>query len=240
MDNQFEHLESLSNEEILALLKVEQKKLEPVQPQETVRTPPAEEVQNYEQEPEPTAPVQTSPGPLANLGKPGEWDYATFQKKFIEDPRAGMEYLETAKYGMPVSNLVPILIQAVSVQNKKLNDLEAQRFLDTTPEYQANAVNKKAIAQVLETRGWAPTYQTYKDAYHIAVAEGKIKPSQVQEAPSQNQQTSRQFVPPRPANRAVPRDESTQDLGQIIEAAQKMPLDQLESFLRKNGGLNKH
>lgn len=157
-----------------------------------------------------------------------EFDMKTFTDKFVNDPDAGLDYLETAKYGMPVRKAVPQLLGAVIALGAKVQELESTSF---APK---EAAERQAVEQVMKERGWQPSRQAYEDSLLIAKGRGLIKESKPKvDEPAQPQT----FIPPR-----TPRgtSEGSQEISneELLLAAQSMPMDKLEDLLIRGGLLN--
>ena len=171
-------------------------------------------------------PQKQEPPKEPTKAKP-EWNMEEFTKKFLNDPREGIDYLETARYGFPVSQMVPLLVAGLAAQAKKLQELETQRFLDTTPEYEASPENRQAIERVMRERGWQPSYQTLRDAFDIARARGLVKTKE-----EKKEQENPKFVPPRVSSAGKEGQPASDEL---LAKAYGMPLEQLEEMLLQAG-----
>lgn len=92
------------------------------------------------EEPAP-APVRQDQGPEAR-----KWDYKKFQQTFVDDPREGMAFLEELQSGIPggYSKMDPMLVNALGALTQKVQELETQDFLNTTPEYEPSVENRKS------------------------------------------------------------------------------------------------
>ena len=139
-------------------------------------------------DPEPTNPQGTQ-------ALPKKFDYKKFEKTFVEDPVAGLDYADEVRFGAPLKQVLPQLGMLVGTLAKKVQELETQQFLDTTPDYEPTVQNRKAIEQVMSERGWQPSRQTLEDAFAIASAKGLIKSSESKGRKSEPE--SEQFIPPR-------------------------------------------
>lgn len=162
-------------------------------------------VQNAPVEDEPEPQVTTSQAP-----KLPKFDQKKFEKTFVEDSLAGQEYLETAQYGMPLKQLLAQMAGALGNSLKKLQELEAQQFIDTNPDYEPSADNRKAIERVMQERGWQTSRQTLEDAFAIAQAKGLIK-AKNDNSGGTKQQKEEPWIPPR-GNRASEETSAELDL----------------------------
>lgn len=184
-------------------------------------------VQNQPEEvEEPSQPSNTAP----NQPKLPKFDYKKFEKTFVEDPVAGLDYADTVRFGMPLSQLIPQLAQVLGVQNKKLQELEAQQFIDTNPEYEPSAENRKAIEKVMTERGWQTSRQTLEDAFAIAQSKGLIK-SKDDNRRVTKQQIDEPFIPPRTTNRA----EETNAEFELMNKLGQMTDEQITNLARQAG-----
>jgi len=182
----------------------------------------AAKLDEYRAEPEP------KPEPQGN--KPPEWSMEDFTKKFLKDPREGIEYLETVKYGFPVSNMIPLLVAGMASQAKKLQELEAQRFIDTNTEYNPSVENRRVIENIMRERNWQPSYQTMQDAFDIARARGLVKTKE----PLVKKEEERPFVPPRVNSSGAENRGANEEL---VTKAYGLPIEQLEELLIQSGVL---
>jgi len=180
---------------------------------------------NEIREPEPKKAPEPQPGPQ----QPAPFDYDIFAKKFVKDPREGLEYLDVAETGVPVRKAVPVLLNIVGQMAKKLQEIETQQFLDTTPEYKPTVENRRAVEQIMTERGWQPNRQSLSDAFDIARARGLVKTEErkAEEPPA------RPFIPPRSPHVATGPTEPTND--ELLAAAQTMPIEKLEELLFSAG-----
>jgi len=173
-----------------------------------------EEARNQSAPPPPAAPQP---------GKP-EWNYEEFTKKFLKDPREGLDYLDVAENGYSTRKAVPALLQIVSALAKKTQELETQRFLDQNDEYTPNQQNRAALEKIITERGWQPGYQSYQDAFDIAKSRGIIHAKKSEEPEPEPQ--SRSFVPPRVRSKA---QETTSE--DFFRATDKLSDEKLEDLL---------
>lgn len=178
------------------------------------------------------SPVE-QPRPQAQpQAQPPAWDMKTFVEKFTEDPDGGLEYLEVAKYGMPVRKAVPQMLAIMAALGQKVNELETASF---APK---EAAEREAVTQIIRERGWQPSRQAYEDALVLAKATGRIR-AQEQPQPQQPEvprDERGRFIPPR-----IPRttgDQGEQTPEDLIRAAQSMPLDKLHDLLVQAGHFN--
>jgi hypothetical protein len=125
-----------------------------------------------------------------------KFDYKTFEKKFVEDPIAGQEYLEITQYGVPLKTLITQMAGALGTSMKKLQELETQTFIDTTEGYEPSVENRKAIQKVMDERGWQTSRQTLEDAFAIASAKGMIQTKDAKKS-TRKAEPEDQFIPPR-------------------------------------------
>ncbi len=161
---------------------------------------------------------------------PPKFDMEEFTKKFVKDAREGMEYLETAQYGFPVSKAVPIMAGMVQTLASKVQEIEAQRFLEKHEDYKPSPENQRVLEGIITQRGWRPGYQAFSDAFAVAKEAGLIK-AEEKEKPKERQNET--FIPPRTGGRGQ------QSEGDLVAAAEKMPLDKLENLLIESGYLQK-
>jgi len=233
MADQFSNFDNLSDEQILA----EIQRLSAANSPEPPVQKAAPVVQQPETpKPEPVTPVADAPQPsqLADLFKPGKYDHDEYAKLLVKDAREAQDYVERTRFGRPVTELIPAILQVVAVQDAKLKQLEAQRFLDTTEDYKPTVANKDALDKVISSRGWQPSYEAYKDAWAIAKAEGLVQPEPKHETRQESRREETPYVPPRPASRAnLSQEEANPD---IIKWAENASLEDLHALLQKNGG----
>ena len=145
--------------------------------------------------------VEEEPEPVnnnVNQNQPRlpKFDYKKFEETFVKDPVAGQEYLETTQYGAPLKTLLPQIGGAVGALMKKVQELEAQQFIDQNPDYEPSVENRKAIERVMTERGWQPSRQTLEDAFAIAAAKGQIKGKSTIKG-QKEEVDNEQFIPPR-------------------------------------------
>lgn len=176
--------------------------------------------------------VDTStPPPAPGDQKVRKWDYKTFSDMFVADPRAGMEYLEETQTGIQggFTKLVPMLVNALGQLTTKVEELEAQDFLNTTPEYQPSVENRKILDQIIVDRGWKVNSTTLSDAFDIAKARGMISGGR-----QTRQSEPAPFVPPR-VKRAMGTEEPETTIEEIVNAAHEMPMKDLQKLLLSAG-----
>jgi hypothetical protein len=172
------------------------------------------------------------PPPPQQMGPPPvKWDYKKFQEKFIADPRDGMEYMETSQYGMPTSKLVPLLVNAMGNMAKKMEELEAQDFINSTPEYEPSVENRKAVEKLMLERNWKPSRQTFADAFDIAKSRGLVKTRE----DDREESKSKPFIAPR-IKRTTGHEETLPD-SDLIDKANAMSMKDLEKVLMSAGVL---
>ncbi len=160
---------------------------------------------------------------------PPKFDMDEFTKRFVKDAREGMEYLETAQYGFPVSRAVPVIAMTMKALADSVQEIQAQRFLDSNDDYVPTPENQKILEGIVTKRGWKPGYQSLNDAFAVAKTQGLIKPKEKKQ-PEQSQEAP--FIPPRSNRSAL--NTSEEDLHQT---ATDMPLDKLENLLVQAGFL---
>lgn len=175
--------------------------------------------------------VPDEPVPTPGEPKLRKWDYKTFSDMFVADPRAGMEYLEETQTGIQggYTKLVPMLVNALGQLSTKVELLETQDFLNTTPEYQPSVENRKVLDQIIVDRGWKVNSTTLSDAFDIAKARGMISGGR-----QSRQSESAPFVPPR-IRRAMGTEEPETTTEEIINAAHEMPIKDLQKLLIAGG-----
>jgi len=168
--------------------------------------------------------------PPQNPAAPPSWDMKTFVEKFTEDPDAGLEYMEMAKYGMPIRKVVPQMAALLGAMGQKIQELETNSF---APQ---DAGEREAVQKVMQERNWQPSRQSFQDALLIAKAQGLVKqPEAKQELPPRNERG--QFIPPRVPRTTGGGDSEEQALQDAIRAANTMPLDKLRALLQEAGHL---
>src|SRR5262249_29321725 len=137
-----------------------------------------------------------------NTPEARKWDYQKFQKTFVDDPREGMAFLEEVQSGIPggYSKMVPILVNALGALTQKVQELETQDFLNTTPDYEPSKENRKILDKIIADRGWKVSNTSLADAFDIAKSRGMIKGREGRESRPENVVPMREpapFVPPR-------------------------------------------
>lgn len=184
------------------------------------------EYREREDTPEPRTPESTDTGVR-------KWDYKTFSDTFVADPRAGMEYLEEVQSGVKggYSKLVPLLVNALGTLTSKVEELEAQDFLNTTPEYTPSVENRKVLDQIITERGWKVNSTSLSDAFDIASRRGLISSGR-----STRQSEPAPFTPPR-IRRSMSAEEPEVTIEQIQNAAEEMPIKDLQKLLIAGGVL---
>lgn len=177
--------------------------------------------------------VPNEPAPVSSDPKVRKWDYKTFSDMFVADPRAGMEYLEETQTGIQggFTKLVPMLVNALGTLTSKVEELETQDFLNTTPEYQPSVENRKVLDQIIVDRGWKVNSTTLSDAFDIAKARGMISGGR-----QTRQSEPAPFVPPR-VRRAMGTEEPEVTTEEIVNAAHEMPMKDLQRLLLAAGVL---
>jgi hypothetical protein len=190
----------------------------------------------YREREEPTPAPVTQNQPSAR-----KWDYQKFQKTFVDDPRAGQEYLEEVQSGIPggYSKMVPQLIQALGILTQKVQELETQDFLNTTPEYEPSVENRKVLDTIIAYRGWRVDNRSLADAFDIAKSRGMIRGREGREARPDNVVPMREpapFVPPR-VKRGMGTEEEAPTTQEIINRAEQMDLKDLQKLLMASGHL---
>jgi hypothetical protein len=189
---------------------------------------------------------EPAPAPVSqNDSKPREWDYKKFQEAFVSDPREGMRFLEEVQSGIPggYSKMVPQLIMALGALTSKVQELEAQDFLNTTPEYEPSPENRKVLDKIIADRGWKVSNSSLADAFDIAKSRGLIKGregrSEGRSERSDNVIPMREpapFVPPR-VKRGMGTEEEPATTAEIINRAESMDLKDLQKLLIAAGHL---
>jgi hypothetical protein len=181
----------------------------------------------------PAAPAQPS------QPKPRKWDYKKFQQTFVEDPRAGQEYLEEVQSGIPggYSKMIPQLIMAFGALTSKVQELEAQDFVNTNPDYEPSKENRKVLDKIIADRGWKVSNSSMEDAFHIAKSRGLIKG---RESRSERENVvpirEESFIPPR-VKRGMGTEEEAPTTAEIINRAESMDLKDLQKLLIASGHL---
>ena len=170
---------------------------------------------------------ERTPEPPAGAPPP-KFDMEEFTKRFVKDAREGMEYLETAQYGFPVSKAVPIMAGMVQTLASKVQEIEAQRFLEKHEDYKPSPENQRVLEGIITQRGWRPGYQAFSDAFAVAKEAGLIK-AEIGEKPPETKE--KPFVPPRTGGKSQATESD------LVKAAQDMPLDKLKALLVESGFL---
>ncbi len=176
-------------------------------------------LEEYRAEPEPEhKPAETPAKP--------EFDFKEYEKRFLKDPRKAQEYMEITQYGMPVTNMIPFLVAGIAQMAKKVEELEAYRFVSETEGYEASPEARRAIEQVMRERNWRPSYETLQDAYLIAKGRGLIEAKEPKTE-------KKPYVPPRVSGAG---SEPSQDqINEITARGYEMPMEDLEKLLVKAG-----
>jgi hypothetical protein len=245
-------LANLSDEEILALLEKASATKGGDPPKETVKAQlpdgtvleadSAEELNRllvaklgeYREadEPEPQVQQQQVPQVPQEL-KFGAAEQKKFAELFVQDAASGLEYLETKKYGMPVSKLVPLLVMGLGQMTTKIQELEAESFVNGTEGYNPSVENRKTIEKVMADRGWKPSRQTFSDAFDIARAKGLITAKA--ENTTNNVRKETPFIPPRTPKQSGSDQQLTET--ELLNKASNMKLEDLENLLFEGGVL---
>jgi len=225
------NLEDLTEAELLSLMENAQKPDEGQKPssekhytQEEVDQLVAERMQAAK----PPEPVKTEkPSDPNQPQTPQPWDYDQFKEKFLRDPREALDYVDEAQYGMPVRKLVPVLMAGLTQLAKQQQESEKSRFLSSADDFEATPENSQVIEQILQERGWQPSYQAYEDALAIGVRQGRIKgkakPPEKPPEPS---------VQPPPD---LPPGGQSEVPDALLQNAENMEMDDLEKLLLKSG-----
>jgi hypothetical protein len=185
---------------------------------------------------------EPAPAPVPqNQPQPRKWDYQKFQKTFVEDPRAGQEYLEEVQSGIPggYSKMVPQLVQALGILTQKVQELEAQDFVNQTPGYEPSVENRKILDKIIADRGWRVDNRSLADAFDIAKSRGMIKGREARSERSENVVPMREpapFIPPR-VKRGMGTEEEPATTAEIINRAEQMDLKDLQKLLIASGHL---
>jgi len=134
--------------------------------------------------------LEASPAPAQ--AAPPAYVYEDFAKKFVDDPYAGLSYLNKAKLGYDPNEIVPKLYEAIVQGNNRLAQVENQLTTATLNEiegFESTPENKAVLDRVLQARNLTPNPQSYRDAVAIARAEGQLQ-SQMAPAAQQIGQTN--------------------------------------------------
>jgi hypothetical protein len=185
---------------------------------------------------------EPAPAPVPqNQPQARKWDYKKFQETFVNDPRAGQEYLEEVQSGIPggYSKMVPMLINALGALTSKVQELETQDFLNQTPEYEPSKENRKILDKIIADRGWKVSNSSLSDAFDIAKSRGMIKGREGRAERSENVVPMREpapFIPPR-VKRGMGTEEDAPTVQEIVNRAESMDLKDLQKLLIASGHL---
>jgi hypothetical protein len=185
---------------------------------------------------------EPAPAPVPqNEPKPRKWDYKKFQETFVNDPRAGQEYLEEVQSGIPggYSKMVPMLINALGALTSQVQELQTQDFLNQTPEYDPSPENRKVLDKIISDRGWKVSNASLADAFDIAKSRGMIKGKEGRpERSNENVIPMREpaFIPPR-VKRGMGTEEEPATTAEIINRAYDMDIKDLQKLLIAAGAL---
>lgn len=161
------------------------------------------------------APVQTeAPKPASPA-----FDMKLYHEKLIQDPQAAQDYMETARYGAPLSQVLPIIGTALKTYQERLSELESARFASTVEDPKARKVVDDVVAQY----GWTPNQKNREAAYELAKAKGLLEPTETKTK-------SDTFIPPRTGG-GRPEPTSDTDLKRHIE---NMSLSELHQAMLDN------
>jgi hypothetical protein len=188
-------------------------------------------------EPEPIQQQQQVPQIPQEL-KFGPAEQKKFAELFVQDAAAGMEFLETKKYGMPVSKLVPLLVMGLGQMTTKIQELEAESFVNGTEGYNPSVENRKTIEKVMAERNWKPSRQTFSDAFDIARAKGLINVEKASSAANNTanlRSETKTFIPPRTPKQSSSDQQLTET--ELLNKASNMKLEDLENLLFEGGVL---
>jgi hypothetical protein len=176
------------------------------------------------------APAREEPKTPPNAGAPApvKWDLNTFTQKFVQDPDEGLEYLEIAKYGMPVRKAVPQMLAITAALAAKVQELETASF---APKVDAE---RQAVEQIMRERNWAPSRQSFQDALDIAKARGMVRTEEKSQE-RREEPRPQTFIPPRTPRASSEEQPANEE--ELLRAANDMPLDQLEELLMRAGHL---
>jgi len=161
---------------------------------------------------------QPKPQPKAN-----EFNYEEFAQEFVKDPAAAIDKAFAAKIGVPLTASLPTLAQAVAALINRVQELEAEAFLDDHPEFDPTEENIAVLEEIMTERNWQPGRQAYEDALRIAYQTGRIKPKE----------DTKEVPPKLPAGQSTVQEEEVTE--ELLEQVSKMTDDELEQFLRKKG-----
>ena len=153
-----------------------------------------------------------------------------FAKKFMSDPAEALEYLDKTKYGFSSKQALASALIAVDGLQSRVKEMEVERFLDNTEDYQPSQKNMKILTKVMEENNWPVTYKNLKNAYAIAKEEGDITVKAVKKA-------ERDAPPPRLRSMRGENESSGELPSEIMDTARNMPIDKLEEFLFQKGAL---
>jgi hypothetical protein len=227
-------INNMTDEELDALIAElargggEKKEEAPVVETPTPAQPTAEEIARQVAAQMP--PAQVASQTAQPVTAPPAFDQKKYAELFINDAGAAQEYLETVKYGMPLSKMLPGLMQVVATQNQQLQELNTYRAAASVPDY---AKHKTVVDQLVKERGWSPSPQSYQDALDIARSRNMLPVDEA--APVA---PTRSNAPPRlPASRSGGGDKTTLD--SMIANARNLTDEQLDELAFK-AGIIKH
>jgi hypothetical protein len=140
----------------------------------------------------------------APVNRPRFLDKEDFTKRFIADPQQGVVDALAAHLGLPegsnVRDAIQQLAQLTVAQQRQLeemresqqaaiNQMEAQRFLDKTPEYLPSDDNYNTLVKYMNTYQLQPTTQGYEVAHMLATRDNALTVKEKTQAQAVNQTT---------------------------------------------------
>lgn len=152
-----------------------------------------------------------------------------------------MAFLEEVQSDIPggYSMMIPMLVNALGALAAKVQELEAQDFVNTTPGYEPSPENRKVLDKIIADRGWKVSNSSLADAFDIAKSRGLIKGRESRPEHLDNVVQMREpapFVPPR-VKRGMGTEEEPAAAAEIINRAESMDLKDLQKLLIAAGHL---
>lgn len=170
-----------------------------------------------------------APQPAAQTPSTPQFDKEKYAKLFLENPLDAAEYLDEIRFGVakPAQVLKTVIQDVGAIEQSNA----VQQFISNTADYEATPENFHALASYMQQYGLPWNYNGMKLAFGQAKLDGKIRTSD-QDAQPQQQQGG--YMPSRRGAPVVPRSaqvSSTTVDQDLMDRFESMSPDKMKAFL---------
>jgi hypothetical protein len=160
--------------------------------------------------------------PVRNQTSKEEFNYEKWSKLLLKDPAAAEDYMDTIRYGVPKSQLLPQMGAALGAALQQIKELQEAQYEAKVGDRE----ERKIVDGLVKQYGWQPTQANRDAAYKLAKADGLL-------GTKESAKDDKPFVAPRTGG-----GKSQATEADVYAMANSLTDKQLEDLLYNNGVIN--